>query len=53
MPRHLGGSTIVYADGHAKWQHQKNLSLDASRPNWYDPSLRFKIPIRPDDDRVK
>jgi prepilin-type N-terminal cleavage/methylation domain-containing protein/prepilin-type processing-associated H-X9-DG protein len=51
--RHNGGSVIVYADGHAKWRHQNQMSLDASRnaqPNWWN---RFLLPVDPrSDDRL-
>ena len=48
--RHNGGSTIAFADGHAKWQNQGTFELDPSRssqPNWWN---QFKTPVDPSSD---
>lgn len=31
--RHLGGSNIIYADGHVKWQHWRNIKWENTCPN--------------------
>jgi prepilin-type N-terminal cleavage/methylation domain-containing protein/prepilin-type processing-associated H-X9-DG protein len=51
--RHTGGSTIVFADGHAKWQAQASMGLDPSRaavPQWW---RRYKLPLDTVDDRLR
>jgi prepilin-type N-terminal cleavage/methylation domain-containing protein/prepilin-type processing-associated H-X9-DG protein len=50
--RHLGGSNILFADGHVKYKPQGAMSLDPAR-NFPDWKYNFKDPIVPDDDRVK
>lgn len=50
--RHLGGSNILFADGHVKSYSQGQMGLDPSRTNPSE-TYNFKLPIAPDDDRVK
>ena len=50
--RHLGGSNVLFADGHVKFQSQAQLGLDATR-SAQALQYQFKIPIALDDDRVK
>ena len=54
--RHLGGSNILYADGHVKWQKQENIAKDSSivpGPGYWPDNYKFRIPFMPDDPRVK
>ena len=51
--RHLGGSNILYADGHVKFQNQGQMSPDPSRSGQALEADRFRIPLRPQDDRVQ
>lgn len=49
--RHLGGSNILFADGHVKFQSQGQMGLDPTRTALAEP-YKFKIPIARNDDRV-
>jgi prepilin-type N-terminal cleavage/methylation domain-containing protein/prepilin-type processing-associated H-X9-DG protein len=51
--RHLGGSTILYADGHVKWQTQSKLGLDPTRSGYSDPRHKHGVAYTIDDDRVQ
>jgi prepilin-type N-terminal cleavage/methylation domain-containing protein/prepilin-type processing-associated H-X9-DG protein len=56
--RHSGGSNIVWADGHVKWQHQNTMLQVSPAQNFgTDPSqwwCTFKLPVDPvNDSRLK
>jgi len=64
--RHSGsGSNIAFADGHAKFRQQGSMTLDPNRATLPNPCssyqfqdngcqrYKYKMPICPDDDRVK
>lgn len=51
--RHLGGSDILFADGHVKFFVQGSLAKDPSRASQANDRDRWKIPMRPQDDRIK
>jgi prepilin-type processing-associated H-X9-DG protein len=52
--RHLNGSNILFADGHVKFSPQGQMALDPTRSAVTGgQSYQFKIPLRPDDDRVR
>ena len=51
--RHLGGSNILYADGHVKSQSQGQMGLDPARAALTNEAYKFKVPVMIDDDRVK
>jgi prepilin-type processing-associated H-X9-DG protein len=51
--RHTGGSTIVFADGHAKWQAQASMGLDPSRAAVSQWWRRYKLPLDTADDRLR
>ena len=52
LARHLGGSNILYADGHAKSLRQGQMGPDPSRVS--QPTLdSYYLPVRPQDDRIK
>ncbi len=53
LSRHLGGSNIAFADGHVKFMNQGAMALDASRSSQAVYNDRFKLPTRPQDDRVQ
>lgn len=50
--RHLGGSNILFADGHVKYKPQGAMTLDPTRTN-SDWAYNFRDPLKPDDDRVR
>lgn len=50
--RHMGGSNILFADGHVKFQSQGQMGLDPTRSS-QPGSNQFKIAMSPDDDRVR
>ena len=51
--RHLGGSNIAYADGHVKFLQQGAIGPDPTRASQLDGRDRFKLPLRPQDDRIQ
>jgi prepilin-type N-terminal cleavage/methylation domain-containing protein/prepilin-type processing-associated H-X9-DG protein len=51
--RHLGGSTILYCDGHVKWQPQSKLGLDPTRAAYTDGRHKHGVAWTIDDDRVR
>lgn len=53
--RHSGsGSNIAYGDGHAKFRTQGSMDYDPTRTGVTgDNRLKYKMPILPDDDRLK
>ncbi len=57
LARHLNGSNILFADGHVKFFQQGAMYIDPTRtslPAPYNNAVySYKIPYRPDDDRVK
>ena len=50
--RHLGGSNILYLDGHVKWVNQKSMGPDPARTTRPDFQRSFLI-YDPADDRVQ
>jgi prepilin-type N-terminal cleavage/methylation domain-containing protein/prepilin-type processing-associated H-X9-DG protein len=50
--RHLNGSNILFADGHVKFMNQGAMTLDPARTN-ADSSYNYRVPLHPDDDRVR
>ena len=50
--RHLGGSNILFADGHVKFQSQGQMGPDPARTALAEP-YKFKVAVARDDDRVK
>jgi prepilin-type N-terminal cleavage/methylation domain-containing protein/prepilin-type processing-associated H-X9-DG protein len=50
--RHLNGSNIAFADGHVKFYPQGQLGIDPSRGDGSSVD-HFKLPLRPQDDRVQ
>ena len=53
LSRHLNGSNIAFADGHVKFYPQGQIALDPGRSGQAEQKDRYKIPVRPDDDRVR
>jgi prepilin-type N-terminal cleavage/methylation domain-containing protein/prepilin-type processing-associated H-X9-DG protein len=53
LARHLGGSNICFADGHVKFFAQGRMGPDAARASQPVASDRYRLPLRPDDDRVR
>ena len=51
--RHLGGSNIVFADGHVKWLPQGKIGPDPTRTTQSSPRDKFGVAIRVEDDRVQ
>lgn len=51
--RHFNGSNILFADGHVKSMNQGQMGPDPSRSTQANGDDRYKLPVRPDDDRVK
>ncbi|RYF53831.1 MAG: DUF1559 domain-containing protein [Cytophagaceae bacterium] len=51
--RHFNGSNVLFADGHVKFLNQGAMGPDASRSAQTNTSDRYRLPVRPDDDRVK
>ena len=53
--RHSGsGTNVIFGDGHAKFRNQGSMAWDPNRASQglaYD--FCFKLPIRPDDDRLR
>jgi prepilin-type N-terminal cleavage/methylation domain-containing protein/prepilin-type processing-associated H-X9-DG protein len=45
--RHVGGATILYGDGHAKWSHQRAIGLEPNRSTQPKPELTYKLPLIP------
>ena len=51
--RHLNGSNLLYADGHVKFAQQSAMTLDPARSSQSNNADKWKIPLRPQDDRVQ
>ncbi len=51
--RHLNGSNICFADGHVKFYPQGAMGPDAARSGQASAFDRWKLPLRPEDDRVQ
>ncbi|PQV64878.1 prepilin-type N-terminal cleavage/methylation domain-containing protein [Abditibacterium utsteinense] len=51
--RHFNGSNILFADGHVKFLNQGQMSPDPSRYGQANNDDKYRLPVRPDDDRVK
>jgi prepilin-type N-terminal cleavage/methylation domain-containing protein/prepilin-type processing-associated H-X9-DG protein len=51
--RHLNGSNIAFADGHVKFYPQGQMGPDPSRSTQANVNDSFKLPIRPQDNRVQ
>jgi prepilin-type N-terminal cleavage/methylation domain-containing protein/prepilin-type processing-associated H-X9-DG protein len=53
--RHQGGSTVVFADGHAKWRSQGSLAKIPARVTQFpgQPEYQYGLAIDIADDRVK
>ncbi len=62
LARHLGGSNILYADGHVKFLQQTKMAQDPNRTGPFPVDctqyedcnfFKFLIPVSPLDDRVQ
>lgn len=51
--RHLGGSNILWGDGHVKWLNQSRIGLDPSRAGYSNSRHKFGVAFTVDDDRVQ
>jgi len=51
--RHLGGSNILFSDGHVKFLSQAQMGPDAARASVPGTWRKFKLPIELADDRIQ
>lgn len=51
--RHLGGSNILWGDGHVKWLNQSRIGPDPSRASQSNPRHQWGVAFAVDDDRVQ
>jgi prepilin-type N-terminal cleavage/methylation domain-containing protein/prepilin-type processing-associated H-X9-DG protein len=51
--RHNGGGTVLYGDGHAKWQHQRQMDVDPALEATQTQQNRWKLIVNPADVRLK
>lgn len=51
--RHQQGTNMIFGDGHAKFRNQGSMAKDGSRANQAVYQDQFKLPMRPEDDRLQ
>lgn len=51
--RHQGGVNLGYADGHVKSLKQKAMDLDPARAGEARGEDKYKLPVRPEDNRLQ